>query len=734
MNRLNRLSAAVWLLCTGMAVQAQEPDSVTKKTVMEEATVTALKFPENLNKLPFSARKITNKGWNMNAPSMADVLQNSGAVFVQKSQAGGGSPVLRGFEASRVLLMVDGVRQNNAIYRTGHLQNVISIDPNILAYTDILYGPSSTIYGSDALGGVVNMFSKKPEFATGKQTLVKGAIASRYSSAMNELQTHADVNVGGKKWSFLTSITSSQFGDVVQGGKRSAKYPDFGKKPFYINTVSGTDFVVPNPNPDKQIASGYRQLDLLQKIAFTPKEGQTHLLNIQYSNSSDIPRYDRLTEIAGSNPRFANWHYGPQKRLMMVYQFNAELKRGFFNQVQSILSYQDVEESRHDRRFNNKNMNRRWERIKVVGYTLDAMHKKDKNESHSGIDIQLNNLRSVAFAENIITGARTAINTRYPGGKNQMNYFAVYYQHLYKIKNNLTLNAGARYTQTMLQSVFTDKTVMNFPFERAEQNNTALAGNIGITYVTPANWRLSALVSTGVRAPNIDDLAKVFDSRAGSVVVPNPNLRPEYTYNGEINAGKISEKINTGASIFYTLFRNAIVTDAFTFNGSPTIMYQGVNSQVLASQNKAKAFVCGANAYIRYTVAGNTDLEGAVTYTYGRFRNDTAKVPLDHVPPVYGRAGIKHRQAKWNAEVFTLFNGWKKIKEYNPNGEDNQQYATPDGMPSWFTLNLRTQLYITKQISALAGIENLLDRNYRVFASGISAPGRNFVVSLRASF
>jgi hemoglobin/transferrin/lactoferrin receptor protein len=722
------------LLCVSCPVYAQEPDTTTKKLVLEEATITALKFPENINKLPFSARKITNKGWNMNAPNMADVLQQSGAVFVQKSQGGGGSPVIRGFEASRVLLMIDGVRMNNAIYRTGHLQNAVTVDPNILQYADILYGPSSTIYGSDALGGVVNMFTKKPEFSGNKKNLLKGSIASRYSSALNELQVHADINIGSKNWAFLTSVTSSQFGDVVQGNKRNSKYPDFGKKLFYVNTVSGSDFAVNNPDPDKQIASGYKQLDLLQKIAYTPKEGRTHILNIQLSNSTDIPRYDRLTETAGNNPRFGDWHYGPQKRLLLSYQFNASFKSGYFSQMQSILSYQDVEESRHDRRFNDKNINRRWERIKVIGYTLDALHKKDKNESHIGIDMQLNNLKSTAFAEHIITGARTAINTRYPDGRNQMNYFAAYYQHLYKIKPNLTFSAGTRYTQAILHSVFIDKTVVNFPFSKAEQNNGSLAGNMGITYNTKNNWRISFLLSSGVRNPNIDDLGKVFDSRAGSVVVPNPGLKPEYTYNGEMNVGKISERLNAGASIFYTLFRNAIVTDAFTFNGASTIIYQGVSSQVLANQNKAKAYIYGANAYLRYTVAGNTDIEAAITYTYGRSETDTSKIPLDHVPPVYGRTGIRHRQAKWNVEVFSLFNGWKKIKKYNPNGEDNQQYATADGMPSWITLNLRTQFFLAKEISILAGVENILDQNYRTFGSGISALGRNFVISLRAGF
>ncbi|NJN34367.1 MAG: TonB-dependent receptor plug domain-containing protein [Saprospiraceae bacterium] len=69
---------------------------------------------------------------------------------------------MRGFEASRVLLVVDGVRMNNLIYRSGHLQNAITVDQNMLDRVEVLFGTASTVYGSDALGGVVHFFTKKP--------------------------------------------------------------------------------------------------------------------------------------------------------------------------------------------------------------------------------------------------------------------------------------------------------------------------------------------------------------------------------------------------------------------------------------------------------------------------------------------------------------------------------------------------------------------------------------------
>lgn len=100
---------------------------------------------------------------NNNSQTTASLIENLGNAFVQRSQAGGGSIVIRGFEASRVVLMVDGVRMNNLIYRAGHLQNIITVDNTVLDKVEILNGPASTMYGSDALGGVVSMYTRAPE-------------------------------------------------------------------------------------------------------------------------------------------------------------------------------------------------------------------------------------------------------------------------------------------------------------------------------------------------------------------------------------------------------------------------------------------------------------------------------------------------------------------------------------------------------------------------------------------
>ena len=709
-------------------------EDTTTFSSLNDVTVYSTKFPEQKKRVAQTVATIKSATALNYQANTADVLINSGAAFVQKSQQGGGSPVIRGFEASRVLLMVDGIRLNNAIYRSGHLQNIITVDNMALDRMEVVFGPSSTIFGSDALGGVINMFTKNPMLSTSTKTMVTGNAIARYSSAIEETRGHVDFNIGGKQWASLTSITYGKFGDVTQGDNRSSDYPDFGKKNFIVQRDNTGDIFIANPNPNKQTSSGYNQTDITQKILFQPKENLQHILNIQLSNSSNIPRYDRLSEFGATAPVFAEWNYGPQMRNLVAYHFNANKLAGFISELKITANYQDVEESRITRRFKNNNRDSRVERVNVFGVSIDAKHYAGKNELQFGVESYVNYVRSTAQRENIVTGALSRITTRYADGPTKMSSNAAYVQHTLKINNNLTLNEGLRLNSVQLDARFVDTSLLHLPFTSAKQNNFAVTGNIGLVYQNPKQLRVTALFSSGFRSPNVEDLTKVFDTKTGYVVVPNKDLKPEYTYNAELG---FSHKINNfsyGASLFYTWFTNAIIVDKFTFNGATSMNFQGVVSDIYAPQNKDKAVVYGYNVHAGYKLAKTTSAEVMYNYTYGDYTNATTTYPLDHIPPAYGKFSLKHQQNQWFAEANCLFNSWKRIGNYNPNGEDNEQYATPEGMPSWITLNLHTGYQFTKAFAINVSAENLLDRNYRYFASGISAPGRNFVVTLVGKF
>jgi hemoglobin/transferrin/lactoferrin receptor protein len=705
---------------------AQKQDTI-KGNALQEVIISANKSSENKARVAqmvevISSRRISQ----INAASTAELLAADGKVLVQKSQQGGGSPILRGFEASRVLMVVDGVRMNNLIYRAGHLQNAITVDQNMLERAEVLFGTASTVYGSDALGGVVHFYTKKPQFDT---TL--GNVLLRYGSVNQEKTAHVDLNVGFKNWASITSFTYSDFGDLTMGKNTQALDTLWGLRNFYVQRVNGKDSILKNKNPYLQTPSGYNQIDVLQKFLYQPTPSVSHGLNVQFSNSSNIARYDRLTDVdAKGKLNQGDWYYGPQKRFLAAYKL-------VINDLNIGLNYQAIEESRLTRGFDSRFLTSRVEKVQVLGWDAEYHFTLDKHDFRMGIDGQHGSVNSSAFRKNVDNEAISATFTRYPDGINFQINNSIYATHKFNISEKWILNDGIRLTNTIQKSTFIDKTFFPFPFDEAKQNVTAFAGNIGLIYRPNDFLKLATLASTGFRVPNVDDLGKVFDSQKGSVIVPNPNLIPERTYNFEFNPTiKFNANWTWENSFYVTFFNNAIVVDNYSFNGQDSIIYDGVKSVVLANQNKRKARILGVQSVLKGQIVDGLTLMASCNFTQGRVLNDDGKEsPLDHIPPVYGRFGLNYDKNKINAEVFALFNGRKNINDYLLNGEDNERYAVKNyGMPAWWTLNMRLGFSVGKSGKIQVGMENIMDVNYRVFASGIHAGGRNVYTALRYGF
>jgi hemoglobin/transferrin/lactoferrin receptor protein len=727
------------------SAQAQQQADTIKTSFLDEVVISANKIAEPRKSVAQQVQVINSATIkNLNAQTAADLIQNTGQVAMQRSQQGGGSPIIRGFEASRVLLVVDGVRMNNAIYRAGHLQNIITMDNNVLDRAEILFGPSSTVYGSDALGGVVHFFTRNPELATNDKMNISGSTFVRFGSVNNEKTGHLDFNIGGKRFASLTSFTMSDFGDLRMGERVNKSLgEEYWVRSQYAerNADNSGDILVQNSDPYVQKFSGYKQYDLLQKFLFKQNDRVQHLINFQYSTSSNIPRYDRLTDTQGTGLRSAHWYYGPQERMLLSYQFKINDLGKLADALTATASYQDIEESRNDRRFNNNNLNHRIEKIKVGGLTIDLQKRIKANQLRYGFDGQFNSLTSTAFRENISNGTISSIDTRYPDGNNTLNYWALYATHTLPLNDKWTLNDGIRVGGSSLSSTFIDKTFFPFPYDDIRQNNTYASGNLGIIY-SPTSWKFSFMTSTGYRVPNIDDLAKVFESVQGSptttgiLVVPNPDLGAEKTINGDLSITKFfGEKARLEGVLFATNFFDAIATRPSTLNGQSTTNYNGFPANVVSSQNVGEAYIYGYSVSGSFEIINNLKLTASYNYTHGRVKNENSpETPLDHIPPTFGRIGVNYTKAKIFAELFSNFNGWKRLSNYSSSGEDNLQYATPEGMPSWYTINLRASYTLNKVFTLQAGVDNILDLQYRQFASGINSPGRNIFGTLRVSF
>ncbi|TAF67548.1 MAG: TonB-dependent receptor [Cytophagales bacterium] len=702
---------------------------------LNEVVISASKFDEKRADIVQQIETINQREIAfMNQQTAADLLQQTGNVFVQKSQAGGGSPVLRGFEANRVLIVVDGIRMNNAIYRGGHLQNVITLDNSIMDRVEVVFGPSSTIYGSDALGGVMHFQTKKPildDFS--QQAFV------RYSTANQELSYHYDSNIGFKKWAFVISGTRNDFQDFRAGGVRNPAYGEFGKNTFYVERINNQDARIDNYEYTLQKNTAYSQVDGLFKVLFQPQKNISHILNLQYSTSSNISRYDRLSETTSAGvPRFAEWYYGPQNRLLAAYHLTLNNENALYSEARLTIAYQDIEESRFTRRFANINRQARIEKVQVWSVNIDfAKNIGERHELRYGAELLNNQVNSTAYNLSIASGIRTNLDTRYPDGGSTVRSLAAYFTYTFEISENWLFSSGLRYSYVALDAQFNDKTFFPFPFDNARQRNAALTGNVGLAWKNDT-WKVSALFSSGFRTPNVDDLGKIFESVTGTatapgiLIVPNPLLRAEITYNGEISIAKtIDEGIRVEGVAYYTRFEQAIVSQPFTFNGQNSINYGGFPSNVFANQNAQEAHIYGGNISLWADITKEFSISSSFNYTFGRILNPLGDTPLDHIPPSFGKTSLFLTLKKFKGELFALYNGWKRIEDYNLNGEDNAQYATQYGMPAWWTLNLRTAYQINEKFQLQFAIENIFDQHYRVFASGVSALGRNFSTTLR---
>jgi len=375
------------------------------------------------------------------------------------------------------------------------LQNIITIDQNILESAEVLQGPSSTLFGSDALGGAVHMISKQPILSKEKgKTTTSSNVFSRFSSANREKTIHADLSAGWKKIGLLTSITHSNFGDTKIGKQDMKGFEGFGTRPFYVQPFNGIrgDTIVKNSNDRIQRFSGYTQTDFTQKLLYKPNANITHGLNFQYSTSSDVPRYDRLQDTRAGVLRYASWYYGPQQRSLFAYNFSANNRTGFFNEYNATLSHQSIEESRITREYKRYDrFDKRMEKVGVGGLTIDARKKLKQDEITTGIDIQLNDLHSTASRTNLLSGGIAPLDTRYPDGKNRMNNFAVYAQHIHKFKEQKwILNEGLRIQYIALKSNIINNSFFTLPVTSIVQKNTAITGNIGMVYMPSKSTRI----------------------------------------------------------------------------------------------------------------------------------------------------------------------------------------------------------------------------------------------------
>lgn len=703
-----------------------------RSIVMDDIVVTASRWQEKKRDIPFMTDVIRlNSKKLATLQTTSDVLASTGNLMVQKSQGGAGSPVIRGFEANRLLLVIDGVRMNNAIYRSGHLQNSMSLDMGGLDRIEIVYGPSSVIYGSDALGGVIHYYTKNPELAKDRDFSLSTDATVQYGSVNRSRIYHLGLNAGFKKVAIYSGFTKSNFGDI-RTGKNGDKFPDsHGKVYSEIARINGRDTLVSFGDPNLQPGTGYDQLDFTQKILFALGKSLNITGNVQYSKSSNINRYDELYNFTNNKPTYSSWYYGPQKRFFSSLKLSSEKRTLLFNNFRAIVAYQKIDEDRINRKFNRNNELHQEEDVKVYSVNLDFRKTfSAKNKLEYGFEAGYNNVESRGYNIDIRNGEVTSALSRYPDKGSSISSFSGYAGYNWIPSPKVRVSAGTRYSHLFLDSRFSETYDM-IPFSTVDISTGALTGSGSIIYMPQNDLKISLIFSTGYRAPNVDDYGKV-RAKDKEVTLPNNKLKPEYAHNGEIGIMKtFNGAISIGGNFYYTFLTNAIVNSYSTFNGKDSLLYNGDMYRIVTNTNSAEAFITGFSLFLNADFMQSLHLKNTFNYTKGKDLSNG--VPLGHIPPVFGRSSLAFEKGFFRNEIFVNYYGRKQTKDYSPTGEDNLNYATPEGTPGWATLNYSLGASLTGNLHLLFSVENIFDTYYRVFASGISAPGRNFIVTLKAS-
>lgn len=700
---------------------------------IEEFVVTANRWEQNRNEVP---NKITLVPRHIvefqNSQTSADLLGISDEVFIQKSQLGGGSPMIRGFATNRVLIVVDGIRMNNAIYREGNIQNVISLDPSLIESTEIIFGPGATAYGSDAIGGVMDFHTKNALLSTGEKIYFKSDALTRFSSANDEKTFHLDLNLGGKKIALFSGVTWSDYNDLKMGSVKNDSY----LRREYVERINGVDSVINNSDPTIQKFSGYSQLNILNKIRFKITGHIDLVYSNHYSRLSDVPRYDRLIQYKSGKLRYAEWYYGPQVWKMNSLQATFTRENILYDKARVTAAYQNYEESRHDRNLGKSSLNEQTEKVGIFSFNLDFDKnvKDGKQLFFYGFEFARNNITSEAYTKDISNGSVTPAGSRYPNGINKYTIGSLYAGYKNNISDAVSLITGLRYNYADLYSTIADNSFYNFPFTTISITNSAITGSAGFVVRLKKGLQANLNAATGFRAPNLDDAGKVFDSAPGIVVVPNPDLEPEYAYNIDLGISKSFGKIfHFGLTGFHTWLRDAMIRHDYTFNGQDSIMYEGEMSKVEAVTNAGSARVYGINILIQANITSHTMLKSSLNIIEGE---EEGGIPLRHAAPLFGAVHLNSDYPKLKTDFYLNFNGAKPYEKMPPSEiEKPYIYAVDKNgnpwSPAWFTLNFKLSYCIAGRYTLSGGVENILDHRYRPYSSGIAAPGRNFIFSVR---
>lgn len=475
--------------------------------------------------------------------------------------------------------------------------------------------------------------------------------------------------------------------------------------------------------------------------------------NLQYSTSSNVPRFDKLNdlgdEVCGecdeSLPKYLYWHYGPQNRFFGSLSLLGLKKTALFDRAEFIVGGQQIIESRNQQKINEDSIIQRTEIVDILSLNANL----NKGDFSYGLESIYNHVSSQTNTQQFGIGS-----TRYPANGSNTFSASVYVNYFKSLHKNVHVEFGARHTFSYLKVNFSDsipRDVLGLENLNIERDWNILSGNTKLVYYPSEKWKISAVLSKGFHSPNVDDVAKVF-VKGDRITVPNVNLNPETAYSEELS---ISKQLNDWGLVyftgFYTQIRNAILKDTMSVNVNAsvnganimmkdTILYESEYYAVFANQNIERIDIYGCTFGFEVSLSKSLSLYGDINYTKGLNKVNNNN-PVPHIPPIFGKLSLQKKSGKLTGFIDFQYSLKKDSSDFDSGGVDNLEETPYDevsgeylGLPSWGSLNLSLSYNLSNNASLQLSVNNIFDKHYKSFGSGISAPGRNLITTFRLNY
>lgn len=610
--------------------------------------------------------------------STPEALFGATGVFVQKTNHGGGSPFIRGLTGNQNLLMIDGIRLNNSTFRYGPNQYLNTVDQLMVEKMEVVRGAGSVLYGSDAMGGIINVLTKTPEYSTGGFK-AGGDIYTKWMSNNMEKAGRAALKLSGKQIAFSGGFTYKDFGDIVAGG-------DIGK----------------------QSPTGYQEYSGDVKLKMRLTDNQELIFAYQYDKQEDVPRYDKL--ISG----YTKYHFDPQIRQLAYVRLKSNYKNPWFKDVNLTGSFNQSDETRIKQKEGSEKIVNEHDKVNTYGGTVEINSFPTKNwQFTSGIEYYFDKVNS----ENTETenGASTTKRGYYPDDATSSN-IAIYSSHTIDV-HRFSVVVGGRFNALAIKA--TDPV-----FGDIDVKPSALVGSGSVIYHIGENYNLIGSIYSAFRAPNINDLSSFGIFNYG-IEVPNPDLKPEKSLNYELGGKAKYEKTSGSVFLYHSQLKNLIDRVEAQYNGQDSID----GEKVYQKENIAKVLIRGVEAELQYEFVSWLSVYGNITYTYGQ--NETANDPMSRIPPLNGKIGLYYNcKCRFWSRLELVSAGQQ---DRLASGDISDSRIPDGGTPGWNVVNLRAG-YSWKWLDITAGLNNIFDEGYRTHGSGVDGYGRSVWINLRLGF